>query len=143
MVFSGTFTAGGAKVDWSGGRAYVKEEGRSRKFVSAVQQISYSASYGFERGQTVLYVTERAVFRLQKGGLELIEIAPGIDLEKDILNQMEFRPAISPDLKEMDHRIFMPDPIGMAGELKSKPKRKRAVRLTELGWFQNVELGDR
>jgi propionate CoA-transferase len=138
VIFGGTFTAGGAKLDWSGGRAKVIEEGRSRKFVSKVQQISYSASYGFERGQTVLYVTERAVFRLLKGGLELTEIAPGIDLEKDVLKQMGFRPAISPDLKEMDHRIFMQDPIGMADELKSKPKRKRAARLTELGWFQGV-----
>ena len=64
-------------------------------------------------GKRVLVVTERAVFRLTAEGLELIEIAPGADLERDILAHMEFRPAVSPDLKAMDARIFRDTPMGL------------------------------
>ena len=76
------------------------------KLVEKVQQITYSGRYGSERHQRVLYVTERAVFRLGQHGVELIEVAPGIDVERDVIGRMGFRPHISPDLKTMDSRLF-------------------------------------
>ena len=81
-------------------------EGESKKFVSSIEQITFSGDYGIEKDQSVLYVTERAVFSLEPQGLVLQEIAPGIDLKKDILNQMEFKPIVSSSLKIMDSRIF-------------------------------------
>jgi propionate CoA-transferase len=94
LVFCGTFTAEGLKVKVEKGKLRILQEGRSKKFVERVASVSFSAARSREIGQEVWYVTERAVFRLGTEGLELIEIAPGIDLEKDILGQMAFRPKI-------------------------------------------------
>jgi propionate CoA-transferase len=91
----------------------IKNEGKAKKFVATVEQISFSGEYAAQKGQEVLYVTERAVFKLTPEGMELIEIAPGIDLEKDVLNQMGFKPIISKDLKEMDASIFQDGPMGL------------------------------
>lgn len=113
ITFCGTFTAGGLKVETGDGRLRIIEEGRNRKFVDSVEQITFSARYAVENGQPVLFVTERAVFCLTEKGLELIEIAPGIDLEKDVLGQMDFNPIISPDLKLMDERIFKTAKMGL------------------------------
>ena len=88
-------------------------EGRERKFKKQVQQITFSADYARKKGQKVLYITERAVFRLEGRGLTLIEIAPGVDLEQDILRSMDFKPIISPELKLMDRRIFSEEPMGL------------------------------
>jgi propionate CoA-transferase len=106
VIFTGTFTAGGLKVDVTNGRLNIIKEGKSKKFVNNAAQITYAGSYGFKSGQTVYVVTERAVFELCENGFKLIEIAPGINLEKDILEQMEFMPEISHELKIMDKRIF-------------------------------------
>ena len=76
VIFSGTFTAGGLAVDWPDGQTRIQREGREKKFVAAVQQLSYSGAYAAERGQDVLFVTERAVFRGSPDGLVLIEVAP-------------------------------------------------------------------
>jgi acyl CoA:acetate/3-ketoacid CoA transferase len=73
-----------------------------------VAQITYSGSQGVVRGQTVLYLTERGSFRLTPKGVELFEIAPGIDLQRDILDAMDFTPLIASDLQVMDHEDFMP-----------------------------------
>jgi len=81
-------------------------EGRFDKFVENVEHITFSGAYAREKKQTVMYITERAVFRLIDSGIELIEIAPGIDLEKDILSHMAFKPAISDNLKIMSSEIF-------------------------------------
>lgn len=114
MVFGGTFTAGGLKVRAENSELVIVEEGKHRKFVEAVEQIAYSGPYGRSRGQTTLFVTERAVFRAIDDGIELIEIAPGIELERDVLAHMAFRPHIAADLKRMDARLFRPEPMGIA-----------------------------
>jgi acyl CoA:acetate/3-ketoacid CoA transferase len=95
VVFCGTFDAQGSKVSWSQGQLAVKQIGKIRKFVKNVERITFSADFARKHGQEVLYVTERAVFRLVPDGIELIEIAPGIDIDRDILPHMEFRPSIS------------------------------------------------
>lgn len=99
VIFCSTFTGGGLKVDFSEDGLKIEQEGKFKKLVKKVQQISYNGAIALERGQNMLYVTERAVFRLTKEGPELIEIAKGVDLERDILDQMEFVPRIAEDLK--------------------------------------------
>lgn len=111
--FMGTFTAGKQNISIENGQLRIHRDGEQIKFKRAVEQISFSGKYALEADQTVLYITERAVFILTQEGLELIEIAPGIDLEKDILNKMEFSPLISPKLKLMDFRIFRPEKMGI------------------------------
>ena len=123
VMFSGTFTAGGLEVEFADGGLRILQEGRSRKFVKAVKQISFSGSYSAQRGQEVLYITERAVFRLDAGVVELIEIAKGVSLEDDILAQMDFRPRISPSLKFMDARIFDAGVMGLKKDLAQTEAR--------------------
>lgn len=130
MVFGGTFTAGGLKVAARDGELKILTEGKHRKFVEAVEQVAYSGPYGRSRGQTTLFVTERAVFRTGEDGLELIEIAPGIDLERDVLEQMAFRPSISPDLKLMDSRLFREGPMGIADEMPGEWRVHQRLRAT-------------
>ena len=113
VVFCGTFTAKGLKTKVENGKLVILEEGKTKKFVSQVQQITFSGDLARENNKPVFYVTERAVFELRKEGLTLIEIAPGIDLQKDLLDQMEFVPLIAKDLKEMDTRIFLDQPMGL------------------------------
>lgn len=95
VVFCGTFDAQGSKVSWSHGSLKVVQAGKIRKFVDQVERITFSADFARKHGQDVLYVTERAVFRLASQGLELIEVAPGIEIERDIFPCMEFRPSMS------------------------------------------------
>ena len=129
VIFSGTFTAGGLEIAWSDGQTQILQEGRFPKFISELQQISYNGRYAAELGQEVLFITERAVFQRGQDGLVLTEIAPGIDLQRDILAQMEFKPQISPDLKEMDARIFSPEKMGYAHDLGNKPRLNLPKRL--------------
>jgi propionate CoA-transferase len=131
VVFSGTFTAGPCEIAWPGGNTRIARDGPHRKLVEAVEQITYSGTYGRERGQRVLYVTERAVFRLAERGLELIEVAPGIDVERDVLQRMGFTPAIARDLQAMDARLFRPAPMGLARDLAARPAQPRASRLAD------------
>jgi propionate CoA-transferase len=97
VVFCGTFTAGGLETAVEGGALRVLREGRTRKFVRRVHQVSFSGRHAADKGQKILYVTERAVFRLANGGLELVEIAPGIDLRAQVLELMDFPPSLPPD----------------------------------------------
>lgn len=113
VIFCGTFTAKGLKTKVENGKLVIIKEGETKKFVSQVQQITFSGDLARENNKVVLYITERAVFELKKEGLTLVEIAPGIDLQKDILEQMEFKPLISKELKEMDLRIFQNQPMGL------------------------------
>lgn len=115
VVFVGTLTTGGFCADFRNGYMTVTGEGKIKKAVCQVEQISFSGIYGRKRGQRVLYVTERAVFELTEAGVMLTELAPGMDLEKDILAQMEFVPEISPDLKEMEPCLFRKERMGVLG----------------------------
>jgi len=113
VVFVGTFTSGGLKIAIEDGKLRILQEGRVVKFVRQVEHVTFSGPYAFKKGQSVLYVTERCVFALGARGLELIEIAPGIDLGKDILARMDFTPIIRHPLKTMDLRIFYSEPMGL------------------------------
>ena len=110
LVFAGTLTAGGLEVKVANGELVIVREGRSRKFLKQVEQITFNGAYAAECGQPVLYVTERCVFRRGREGMELIEVAPGIDVDRDILAHIEFAPIIrNPAL--MDPRIFRDQPM--------------------------------
>lgn len=113
VVYCGTFTAGGLKIAVEDGKLEILQEGKIKKFKKDVEQITFSAAYATDTGQKVLYVTERAVFELIDGTLTLTEIAPGVDLEKDVLAHMDFHPAISDDLKLMDERLFKEEKMGL------------------------------
>jgi propionate CoA-transferase len=117
LVFAGTFTAGGIVTAVEGGEMRIVAEGRTRKFVEAVEQITFSGPLAAAKGQSVHYVTERCVFRLQPEGLQLIEVAPGIDIERDVLAHMAFRPIIG-EVSPMDPRIYRIKPMGLAAVLE-------------------------
>lgn len=125
IVFTGTFTAGGLEVDIKNGFLGIINEGTSKKFLNQVEQITFSGSYAISKGLDVLYITERCVFRLTPEGLELVEIAPGIDVEKDIIAHMEFRPVINNPPKLMDQRIFKDAPMGLKEDLLTAPLSER------------------
>ena len=114
VIFGGTLTAGGKP-----------------KAVAKVEQVTFSGPYAAERGQPVLYVTESAVFRLGAAGPEMIEIAPGLTVE-GVAARMGFRPAISPDLRMMDARLFAAPRMGLAAELATKPGKPASPRLAAL-----------
>ena len=112
IVFVGTFTSGGLDVRIENGQVRIAKEGKFAKFVQSIDQTTFSADYAQRRGQEVLYVTERCVFRLGEAGLTLTELAPGIDIERDVFAQMPFKPEVdSPRL--MDSAIFQPGPMGL------------------------------
>lgn len=120
LVFCGTMTASGLQIAVRNSGLEIVQEGSARKVISKVGQITYSGEYARESGLSVLYVTERAVFQMRTEGLTLIEIAPGVDLQKDILDQMDFEPRISENLQLMDMRIFRPEPMGLKAEIEAK-----------------------
>ena len=107
VVYCGTFTAKGLKIECADGKLNIVNEGAIVKFVSDVEQITFSGGHAMKQNQPVLYITERAVFELTSGGMVLIEIAPGVDLSKDVLANMDFEPMISGNLKLMDSGLFI------------------------------------
>jgi len=113
VVFCGTFTAGGLKVKVGDGKLVIEQEGKMSKFIEQVEQVTFNGHDAALRQQNVLFVTERAVFHLTADGLELTEIAPGVDLERDVLAHMAFKPIIR-DLKTMDPGIFSEQWGGLA-----------------------------
>ncbi|MGD1871144.1 MAG: acyl CoA:acetate/3-ketoacid CoA transferase, partial [Neomegalonema sp.] len=115
-VIAGAFTDGGLQIDISDGSLTIAQEGRSSKFREEVEQVTFSGRRAAELGRTILYVTERCVFALEEDGLHLIEVAPGVDVDRDILAQMAFRPNTS-HVREMDGRIFREDPMGLRHDL--------------------------
>jgi propionate CoA-transferase len=124
LLFAGTFTAGGLEVEATGDGLRIVKEGRARKFTGAVEEITFNGRRAAEAGQAVLYVTERCVFRLTPEGLELAEVAVGIDIERDILALMDFRPLVR-EPKPMDPRLFRPEPMGLEVMLLSRPLADR------------------
>jgi len=113
VIFCGTLTGGGLEVGITEQGLTIEQEGRYAKFVPAVDQITFSARETLAAGREIVYVTERAVFRMTKAGLELTEIAPGIELERDVLQQMAFRPIVSPNLRTMELRLYAHGPMRM------------------------------
>ncbi len=116
IVFAGTFTADGLEVAIEDGKLRIVREGSARKFVKAVSQVSFSGELAAETGRPVLYVTERAVFERTPAGMELVEVAPGIDIDRDILAHMEFTPVIGA-VRFMNARIFADQPMGLEADL--------------------------
>lgn len=153
VVFVGTFTAGTLQVEAADGQLRIVHEGGARKFVRAVEHRTFSGAEALRRGQRVLYVTERCVFRLVPSGmpegggaLELIELAPGIDLERDVLAHMAFRPRISADLRPMDEQLFRPGLLGLRAQLQNRPLAQRFAldaerRLLHID-FSALQIGD-
>jgi propionate CoA-transferase len=126
LIFAGTFTTGGLKTAVVDGRLEILNEGKSPKFVDKVDQITFSGRLAAKNGQPVLYVTERCVFKLTSEGLELIEVAPGIDIERDVLMLMGFRPIVrSP--KAMDASIFSQALMQLDDRLLNRPLSERLM----------------
>lgn len=119
VIFCGTFTAGGLEVKVDEGQLTIIKEGRAKKFLQDVEQITFSGEYAQQIKQPVMYITERAVFRLMPEGMTLTEIAPGVDLKKDILDLMDFEPIIADDLKVMDDKIFRKETMGLRALLQA------------------------
>ncbi|AOY59440.1 CoA transferase [Desulfococcus multivorans] len=127
VVFMGTFTAGGMTYAVEDGRLTIQKEGRFRKFVDHVCHITFSGPYGARSKRKILYITERCVFELGDRGPELTEIAPGIDLEKDILAHMDFMPVVREPLKQMDDRIFFPSRMALKDDLLNISPEDRII----------------
>lgn len=114
VCFMGTFTAGKSDIRVENGKINIVSDGPHIKFRKKVAHITFSGENALDKGkQNIIYITERAVFKLTEHGLTMVEIAPGVDLEKDILSKMEFRPHISDNLKEMDPRLFRLEKMGL------------------------------
>ena len=119
LVFMGTFSAGNLELEIMDGTLTIRREATVRKFINQVEQITFNGEDSVARNQTVIYITERCVFSLTKFGLELVEIAPGIDLDRDILKLMDFRPKLAKQIIKMDKRIFREYPMGLRSEIIS------------------------
>jgi propionate CoA-transferase len=124
VVFTGAFAAGGLVTAVEDGKLRIVHEGRSRKFIERVEQITFSGGFAGETGQNVLYVTERCVFRRTAEGVELIEVAPGIDIDRDILAQMDFRPIVREPMA-MNSGLFLAEPMGMEQMLLGRSVAER------------------
>ncbi|MBI3120680.1 MAG: acyl CoA:acetate/3-ketoacid CoA transferase [candidate division NC10 bacterium] len=117
IVFCTFFTAGGLEVDVTDGRLKILREGKHPKLVERVEQLTFNAARAHAKGQQVTYVTERAVFRLTAEGLTLVEVAPGVDVERDIRARMRCPLRVAPDARPMDAALFRPEPLGLAAQI--------------------------
>lgn len=120
VIFCGTMTSGGYKAKVKDGKLVILQEGSEKKFLNKIDQITFSGPRAMDIRQNVLYITDRCVFRLTKEGLKLTEVAPGIDIETQILPYMEFKPIIGDDVKEMDPKIFGEGQIGLRETIGAK-----------------------
>jgi propionate CoA-transferase len=135
VCFLGTFTAGGLKIDVQDGNLKIIQEGKIKKFIKKVEHVTFSGMVAFNNNTPVYYITERCVFKLVEGGIKLIEVAPGIDIEKDILDQMEFKPIIEEDPTPMDTRLFSDEPMGLKEDLITIPLEGRLTYNPEKNLF--------
>jgi propionate CoA-transferase len=117
VIFLGTFTAAGLKVSIENDAPKIIQEGKVKKFIDQVEHVTFSGRYALEKKQPVLYITERCVFTLTTEGMALVEIAPGVDLEKDILARMDFEPIVKEQPQVMDERIFGMAPMNLKTDL--------------------------
>jgi propionate CoA-transferase len=120
VLFLGTFTAGDLELSVVDGKLLIERDGQHQKFVEQVGHRTFSGPHAAQQGKDVLYITERCVFRLTTEGLELTEIAPGIDIERDVLAKMSFKPVVNKP-REMDRRIFRSDPMGLREDMLRLP----------------------
>jgi propionate CoA-transferase len=125
VIFVGTFNASGLRVAVDNDKLVILNEGKARKFVQQVEHVTFSGPLAASRAQHVLYVTERCVFALSPDGLELKEVAPGINVERDILSQMDFKPIVRDTPNVMDARIFRAEPMGLREDMLSIPLDQR------------------
>lgn len=147
LVFMGTFTAGQHAFSIRDNALHIDRDGPITKVVERADQLTFSGRYAADRGQKVLYITERCVFRLAREGLELIEIAPGVDLERDILGRMPFKPIMQGEPRRMAARIFNPAPMGLRDLLLDIPFEQRltydASSKTFFANFEGLAVRDR
>ncbi|MCY6485840.1 3-oxoacid CoA-transferase [Clostridium aestuarii] len=113
VFFCGTFTAGGLKTKAVNGKLVIEQEGKSTKFIKQVEQVTFSGRYANKKKQPILYITERAVFELRQDGVYLIEVAPGIDIQTQVIDLMDFVPKMDKKVKIMDERIFREEKMGL------------------------------
>lgn len=146
VLFLGTFTTAGLKIAIEDGKVHILQEGKIRKFVEASDQITFCAQFSDSETQEVLYITDRCIFKLIEGQLELIEVAPGIDIEHDILANMGFTPVIR-NVTEMDPRIFGEQPMGIREQFMLKELRTRVTYRSDSNTlnvdFSSLELETR
>jgi propionate CoA-transferase len=124
LVFSGTLTGGGLDIAVGDGQLTIRREGKFRKFVSAVGQVRFNGRIARQKGQSDTFISERAVFRLEHDGMVLTEIAPGVRLKEDVLDQIPFAPRVAADLRTMDTRLFTQGPMGLATTLAAMNTEK-------------------
>ncbi|GAB4214806.1 MAG: acyl CoA:acetate/3-ketoacid CoA transferase [Rhodoferax sp.] len=131
VVFVGTFTAGGLDVRVTNGQLHIAREGAQRKFIDAVEHRTFSAAQALKRGQDIWYVTERCVLRQvgspEQPALQLVEVAPGVDLACDVLAHMAQAPLLAPMLAAMETDLFAPEPMGLRARLLASPLAERIV----------------
>jgi propionate CoA-transferase len=125
IVFVGTFTAGDLRVGVVDGKLVLHNDNGPKKFVREVEHRTFSGPYAIKRGQPVLYVTERCVFELTPAGMVLTEVAPGVDIERDILARMEFEPIVHGTPRTMDAAIFADEPMGLRERMIAIPLSSR------------------
>ena len=113
VFFVGTLTSGGLVESVRDGKLVIEREGSRKKFIKSIEQTTFNAAYGLEKGQDITFITDRCVMKPTEKGLMITEIAPGIDIQKDILDQMDFAPLISEDVIEMDPRIFREETMNL------------------------------
>jgi acyl CoA:acetate/3-ketoacid CoA transferase len=116
ILYCGTLRAGGLDVRIEEGRVRIVQDGRFPKFVARAQHVTFNGALAAKNGQEVWYITERGVFRLTTEGLLLVEVAPGIDVERDIGARVEFPLRLTPDVRLMDARLFRAERMGVAAE---------------------------
>lgn len=140
VIFLGTFTAAGLKVSIENNALKIAREGKVKKFIDQVEHVTFSGKYALEKKQPVIYITERCVFALTDDGMALIEIAPGVELAKDILSQMDFEPIVKGQPPLMDERIFRSGPMDLKADLLTLTLDERLTYdPTENLFFVNFE----